>query len=32
MAEETAKGTSARVAEGRAESAGVKAWRAKNPS
>jgi hypothetical protein len=32
LAEETAKGTSARVAEGRAKSAAVKAWRAKNPS
>jgi hypothetical protein len=29
LAEETAKGTSARVAEGRAKSAAVKAWRAK---
>ncbi|HEY7199915.1 MAG TPA: hypothetical protein VIC57_06880 [Candidatus Dormibacteraeota bacterium] len=30
LAEETAKGTSARVAEGRARSAALKAWRAKN--
>jgi hypothetical protein len=30
LAEETAKGTSARVADGRARSAAVKAWRAKN--
>ena len=32
LAEEVAKGTSQRVAEGRARSAGVKAWRAKNES
>jgi hypothetical protein len=30
LAEETAKGTSQRVADGRAKSAAVKAWRAKN--
>lgn len=30
LAEETGKGTSARVAEGRARSAALKAWRAKN--